>query len=76
MTEYNPYAEITTPYSETIELSYISDNGATKENTELVVFDSIENPVKKYTSGFYKNVYFEDLSKKSALEIYGKSQFI
>ena len=47
-----------------------------KENSELVVFDSIENPVKKYTSGFYKNVYFEDLSKKSALEIYGKSQFI
>ena len=46
------------------------------ENLELVVFDSIENPVKKYTSGFYKNVYFEDLSKKSALGIYGKSQFI
>ncbi len=47
-----------------------------KENSELVIFDSIENSVKKYTSGFYKNVYFEDLSKKSALEIYGKSQFI
>lgn len=47
-----------------------------KENSELGIFESIENPVKKYTSGFYKNVYFEDLAKKSALEIYGKSQFI
>ena len=37
--QYNPYAEITTPYSETIELSYISDNGATKENTELVFIE-------------------------------------
>ena len=30
------------------------------ENLELVVFESIENPVKKYISGFYKNVYFEE----------------
>lgn len=47
-----------------------------KGNSELVIFDSIENPVKKYTSGFYRNVYFEDLSKKSSVEIYGKSQFV
>lgn len=47
-----------------------------KNNSELSIFDSIENPVKKYTSGFYKNVYCEDLSKKVALEIYGKSQFV
>ena len=52
------------------------DCSAKKENSELSMFDSIENPVEKYTSGFYKNVYFEDLSKKSLLDIYGKSQFI
>lgn len=45
-------------------------------NSELTIYDSIENPIKKYTSGFYKNVYFEDLSKKTLFEIYGKSQFI
>ena len=45
-------------------------------NAELKIFESLENPVEKYASGFYKNVYFEDLSKKSSLEIYGKSPFI
>lgn len=45
-------------------------------NTELSVFESIENPVPTHASGFYKNIYFEDLSKKSSLEIYGKSPFV
>ncbi len=45
-------------------------------NSELAVFESLENPMKKYNSGFYKNIYFEDLSKKDSLEIYGKSPFI
>ena len=45
-------------------------------NSELVIYKSLENPVIKYTSGFYQNIYFEDLSKKNSLEIYGKSQFI
>lgn len=44
--------------------------------SELTIFESLENPVLKYTSGFYKNIYFEDLSKKDSLEIYGKSPFI
>ena len=42
----------------------------------MTIFESIENPVKKYTSGIYENIYFEDLSKKSSLEIYGKSPFV
>lgn len=46
------------------------------KNSELTVFESLESPVIKYTSGFYKNIYFEDLSKKDSLEIYGKSPFI
>ena len=46
------------------------------QNSELTIFDSLENPVTKYTSGFYNNIYFEDLSKKASLEIYGKSQFV
>jgi hypothetical protein len=45
-------------------------------NSELTIFESLENPITKYTSGFYKNIYFEDLSKKDSLEIYGKSPFI
>lgn len=47
-----------------------------KQAFELSVFESIENPVRKYMSGFYKNVYFENLSQKSSIDIYGKSQFI
>lgn len=46
------------------------------KNSELTVFESLESPVIKYTSGFYRNIYFEDLSKKDSLEIYGKSPFI
>lgn len=34
---YNPDAEITTPFSETIGLSYISDKG--KENAEIVFIE-------------------------------------
>ena len=38
--KYNPNAEITTPYSETIELSYIdSNNEYTRENTPLVFIE-------------------------------------
>lgn len=37
--EYNPDAEITTPYSETIGLSFISEDGADKSNTELVFIE-------------------------------------
>lgn len=47
-----------------------------KANSELVVFESAEKPTKKRTSGIFKNVYFEDLSKKSTLKIFGKSQFV
>ncbi len=46
------------------------------DNSELSIFESIENPKRKYSCGFYKNVYFEDLSKKSTFEIYGKSRFV
>lgn len=47
-----------------------------QQTFELSVFESIENPIRKYTSGFYKNVYFENLSQKSSIDIYGKSQFV
>ena len=36
---YNPNAEVTTPYSETIELSYISEGGADKSNTQIVFIE-------------------------------------
>ena len=36
---YNPDAEITTPYSETIELSYVSEDGADKSNTKVVFIE-------------------------------------
>lgn len=44
--------------------------------SELTVFESIENPIENHTSGFYSGIYFEDLSKKYSLEIYGKSPFV
>ena len=47
-----------------------------KKNTELIIFDSIKNPTDKRVSGFCKNVYLEDVSKKDVLDIYGKSPFI
>ena len=34
---YNPNAEVTTPYSETIELSFISGDG--KSNAEIVFIE-------------------------------------
>ena len=46
------------------------------ENTELAVFESVEKPVKKYASGFFKSVYFENLSLKSSIAVYGKSPFV
>lgn len=36
---YNPNAEVTTPYSETIELSFISINGYDKSNTPIVFIE-------------------------------------
>lgn len=36
---FNPNAEITTPYSETIELSYISEGGADEMNTPIVFIE-------------------------------------
>lgn len=36
---YNPDAEITTPYSETIELSYISEGEVDKSNTKVVFIE-------------------------------------
>lgn len=39
LSQFNPKAEITTPYSETIELSWISSDGAGKEDTELVFIE-------------------------------------
>lgn len=46
------------------------------QRKELTLFTSMEKPEKKYTSGFYNNVYFEDLSKTDSFAIYGKSQFV
>lgn len=37
--EYNPNAEITTPYSETIELSYICDEGGNKKTAKIVFIE-------------------------------------
>ena len=37
--EFNPKAEITTPYSETIELSYICEDGADKKTTKMVFIE-------------------------------------
>ena len=45
-------------------------------NFEMNIFTSIEDPKKKNTSGFYNNVYLEDISKKHVLDVYGKSIFI
>ena len=42
-------------------------------NSELVIYKSLENPVIKYTSGFYQNIYFEDLSKKILLRFMEKA---
>jgi hypothetical protein len=42
LNEFNPDAEITTPYSETIELSYIADEDTTKKNTETVFIDGCD----------------------------------
>lgn len=39
LSQFNPKAEITTPYSETIELSWISSDGAGKEDTKLVFIE-------------------------------------
>lgn len=39
LSQFNPKAEITTPYSETIELSWISADGADKEDTKLVFIE-------------------------------------
>ena len=39
LSQFNPKAEITTPYSETIELSWISSDGADKEDTKLVFIE-------------------------------------
>lgn len=36
---YNPNAEITTPYSGTIELSYISEQGENKSTTKIVFIE-------------------------------------
>lgn len=40
--EYNLDAEITTPYSETIALSYICENNATKKTTNLVFIEGCD----------------------------------
>lgn len=37
--EYNPDAKITTPYSETICLSYIGEEGCTKQTTKIVFIE-------------------------------------
>ena len=39
LSEFNPKAEITTPYSETIELSWISEDGADKKDTKIVFIE-------------------------------------
>ena len=39
LSEFNPKAEITTPYSETIELSWISEGGADKKDTKIVFIE-------------------------------------
>ena len=39
LSQFNPKAEITTPYSETIELSWICDDGAGKEDRKLVFIE-------------------------------------
>lgn len=43
--EFNPDAEVTTPYSETIELSYISNEEYSKKTTPIVF---IEGADEKY----------------------------
>ena len=52
------------------------DCSSKKSNIGLEIFESIDKQYIKYTSGFYKNVYFEDMSKKSVIDIYGKSPFV
>ena len=37
--KYNPDADVTTPYSEDICLSYISGNGIDKKTTELIFIE-------------------------------------
>lgn len=37
--QYNPNAKITTPYSETIKLSYICDNDGSKETAKIVFIE-------------------------------------
>jgi len=37
--QFNPKAEITTPYSETIELSWICVDGEDKKTTEIVFIE-------------------------------------
>lgn len=39
LSRFNPKAEITTPYSETIELSYICEDGADEKTTPLVFIE-------------------------------------
>ena len=40
--EFNLDAEITTPYSETIELGWICDDGATKKTTKTVFVEGCD----------------------------------
>lgn len=54
---------------------FILDCTKKRANKEMTIYESIENPIKKYTSGYVNNVYLEDVSKKECLEIYGKSLF-
>ena len=44
--QFNPKAEITTPYSETIELSWISSDGAGKEDTKMVFIEGSDFAVE------------------------------
>lgn len=39
LSAFNPKAEITTPYSETIELSWICEDGADKSSTKIVFIE-------------------------------------
>lgn len=45
--EYNPNAEITTPYSETIELSYIDMDGKMDKTTTPIVFIELRDYVEE-----------------------------
>ena len=42
LSSFNPKAEITTPYSETIELSWICADGEDKDTTEMVFIEGCD----------------------------------